>query len=349
MRLTKYYYSQKIRHAIKTGIAAVIAALLYHFLNLPNGYWAVITAIVIMQSNIDTGSIEKTLKLGVQRFIGTLSGGLIGFIVLLLFNPTYWEMLLLMFILILLGNFLTHFYKGFNLFGATATVVILLSHHQSITDNLAFLRIGEILVGVLVAIAVTVLIWPYRAHQHLATTKRKRYRILHDQLEQLAHYLHDRKLGASWESTQQSLMAQFEKDNLYISDTSGDIKRQAKQNAKLERSLLDSVLRLGRALKKVPEAFWQFSALKDALEKLILCQSKMALTINDECVQQSRLDHLNEKNIIMLKTFDDFRTYYKTSRTFAFDIEEIYRLFTCIQTTQTISRRLNVLADVCEE
>ena len=48
-------------------------------------------------------------------------------------------------------------------------------------------------------------------------------------------------------------------------------------------------------------------------------------------------------------SLDNFRTYYKTSRTFAFDIEEIYRLFTCIQTTQTINRRLNVLADVCEE
>ena len=91
-------------------------------------------------------SIEKTLKLGVQRFIGTLSGGLIGFIVLLFYHPVYWEILLWIFILILLGNFLTHYYEGFNLFGLTATIVILLSHHQSITNNLAFLRIGEILV-----------------------------------------------------------------------------------------------------------------------------------------------------------------------------------------------------------
>ena len=97
--LSQQYQSQQMRHAIKTSLAAVLAIIVYQYFHLPNGYWAVITAVVIMQSNIESGSYELTLKLALQRFVGTACGAVIGFVIIYFFYLSSWGMLLSVFLL----------------------------------------------------------------------------------------------------------------------------------------------------------------------------------------------------------------------------------------------------------
>ena len=46
-----------VRHAGRTAVAAIVTQLVVTALNLPQGYWAVITAVIVMQANIG-GSIR---------------------------------------------------------------------------------------------------------------------------------------------------------------------------------------------------------------------------------------------------------------------------------------------------
>ena len=45
-------YMPGLKHAIKTAIAAAASLYLAKFMKMPEGYWAAITAIIVMQSNV---------------------------------------------------------------------------------------------------------------------------------------------------------------------------------------------------------------------------------------------------------------------------------------------------------
>ena len=56
-----------------------------------------ITAIVVMQSTADTGSLESTLRLAWQRLIGTMTGAILALVIHVLFQPTYIELIFIIF------------------------------------------------------------------------------------------------------------------------------------------------------------------------------------------------------------------------------------------------------------
>jgi uncharacterized membrane protein YccC len=61
------------RQAVRMTVAAVLAYLGTAWFGLPEGYWAVITCLVIVQ-----GSLGATLDAGTSRAYGTVVGGLLG-------------------------------------------------------------------------------------------------------------------------------------------------------------------------------------------------------------------------------------------------------------------------------
>jgi uncharacterized membrane protein YccC len=61
------------RQAVRVTAAAVLAYLGTTWFGLPEGYWAVITCLVIVQ-----GSLGATLDAGISRAYGTVAGGVLG-------------------------------------------------------------------------------------------------------------------------------------------------------------------------------------------------------------------------------------------------------------------------------
>jgi uncharacterized membrane protein YccC len=57
----------ELRLALRTTLAGLITFALAELLNLPQGYWAVLTSVIIMQ-----GSVGGSLKAGIDRLIGSL-------------------------------------------------------------------------------------------------------------------------------------------------------------------------------------------------------------------------------------------------------------------------------------
>jgi uncharacterized membrane protein YccC len=62
-----------LKHSIRTAAAAVVSLLVARLFHLPETYWAAISTLIVMQSNLGAA-----LPISAQRFIGTAVGAILG-------------------------------------------------------------------------------------------------------------------------------------------------------------------------------------------------------------------------------------------------------------------------------
>jgi uncharacterized membrane protein YgaE (UPF0421/DUF939 family) len=145
----------RLKHAAKTGLAAVLAFYLARFLNLPESYWAAISAIIVMYSDV-----SRTVKASGQRMVGTAIGVSIGAAFAALFGQQLWAfgiaVTLTVVVCALLG-----FEDAGRLAGVAVAIVMLVSHPGR-PWIAAIHRFLEVSLGIVVAVAISVLIWPTR-------------------------------------------------------------------------------------------------------------------------------------------------------------------------------------------
>jgi uncharacterized membrane protein YgaE (UPF0421/DUF939 family) len=148
----------RLKHAAKTGLAAVLAYYLAHFLSLPESYWAAISAIIVMYSDL-----SKTLKASGQRLVGTAIGVSIGGAFAALFGQQLWAfgiaVTLTMLVCALLG-----FEDAARLAGVAVAIVMLVGHPGR-PWVAAIHRFLEVSFGIVIAVGISVLIWPARKPQ----------------------------------------------------------------------------------------------------------------------------------------------------------------------------------------
>lgn len=168
-----------VKHALKTAIAASVSLMLARMAGLDHGYWAVISAIIVMQSDLG-GSIQA----GLNRVAGTASGAVVGALSLHFFPPDPAMLALAVFLTILLCSYLTGLHTSFRV-GAITVAIVLLSGHEGQDPNiLALERFVEITLGVFCAVATAYLLWPARAGHKLRSTLSRALR------EDARHYRH---------------------------------------------------------------------------------------------------------------------------------------------------------------
>jgi uncharacterized membrane protein YccC len=155
----------ELRLAVRVTAAAVLAFALARLLGFAHAYWAVITAIIVMQT-----SVGGSLKAAVDRLIGTLAGALYGAVIAVLVpHATATGLALAMVAAIAPLAFLAAVRASFKAAPITAFIVLVPVSGQEIAP-LAFAldRILEISIGSLVGVASALFILPARAHQVLA-------------------------------------------------------------------------------------------------------------------------------------------------------------------------------------
>jgi uncharacterized membrane protein YccC len=62
-----------LKHSLRTAVAAVVSLLVARLFRLPETYWAAISTLIVMQSNLGAA-----LPISAQRFIGTAVGAILG-------------------------------------------------------------------------------------------------------------------------------------------------------------------------------------------------------------------------------------------------------------------------------
>jgi uncharacterized membrane protein YccC len=150
---------QILIHAAKTALAAALCWWLVLRLGLHDGYWGAISAIIVLQSNVGS-----TVTASRDRILGTLIGALFGF-AFSLFGSLPWNYVLAVLAgMIVCG--LLGLQNSSRLAGVTTTIVMLVQTTGP-RWSLALDRVGEVVLGIVVALAVTTLVFPDRARLRL--------------------------------------------------------------------------------------------------------------------------------------------------------------------------------------
>lgn len=153
LRATFSWESAVLRHALRVAVAGAAAVALTSHFHLARGYWMTLTVIIILQPYT-----SATFLRGVQRIVGTILGGVLAAVlVLTIHNPA------VMLALVFAGAavtvaFLRVNYALYSLF--LTPTFILLAELNAVDRHLVAIRIGNTLIGALLAYAAAWLLWP---------------------------------------------------------------------------------------------------------------------------------------------------------------------------------------------
>jgi uncharacterized membrane protein YccC len=157
-------HDPEFRLAFRVTIAAAIAFLLARLLQLPQGFWAVITAVIVIQ-----GSVGGSLKAALDRFVGTLAGAVTGAAVAIaLPHASTATLCLAIMVAVAPLALLAALKPGFRVAPVTALIMLLPASGLAVDPWIAaFDRVLEIAIGDIVGVAVALLVLPARAHANV--------------------------------------------------------------------------------------------------------------------------------------------------------------------------------------
>jgi hypothetical protein len=149
---------ESAKQAIKTAVAGVISLYLTNLFHLPQGYWAAITALIVMQSNVGA-----TLSASRTRLAGTAIGAVVGGFFMAMFGMNVLGFALAVAIAFFVCEVL-HLGESQRL--ATVTVAIIMLTGQAASGwIIAIHRFTEVALGILIALLVSLTLWPNHARR----------------------------------------------------------------------------------------------------------------------------------------------------------------------------------------
>lgn len=158
-RLLNWERRRLLIHAAKTALAAALCWWLAVHFGLADGYWGAISAIIVLQSNFGS-----TISASRDRIFGTVIGALLGFS-FGLFGALPWNYILAVLAAVIICGLLG-LRSSSRLAGVTITIIMLVqkggSHWRVALD-----RVFEVFLGIVVALAVSTLVFPDRARLRL--------------------------------------------------------------------------------------------------------------------------------------------------------------------------------------
>jgi uncharacterized membrane protein YccC len=158
-RILSWERQRLLIHAAKTALAAALCWWLALRFGWRDGYWGSISAIIVLQSNVGS-----TVNASRDRILGTLIGAVLGFS-FSLFGTLPWNYILAVLAAVIVCGLLG-LRSSSRLAGVTITIIMLVQKTGP-RWILALDRVGEVVLGIVVALAVTTLVFPDRARLRL--------------------------------------------------------------------------------------------------------------------------------------------------------------------------------------
>ncbi len=167
--------SDRLWLAARMLISATAAYALAQAFGLSQGYWAVLTTIIVTQT-----SVGGSLKAAIDRLVGSICGGLVGAAAALLL-PSHAPLVVGATLIAAVTPLavLTAFYPNFRIAPITA-IIVLMSTGAATLGPLGFAldRVLEITLGAVVGVVVSTLIAPARAYAQLRGAAAETARLL---------------------------------------------------------------------------------------------------------------------------------------------------------------------------
>src|SRR5271170_2512976 len=159
--------------------AGLLAYVLAELFALPQGYWAVFSAIIIMQASVG-GSVKATIDRLIGTIGGAVAGGAVGYFVP---HESVLSLGVALVIALLPLTFVAALRPNYRIAPLTAVIVLLTSGAQQLGPlGSAFYRILEITLGSFVGLGVSLVLLPARAHGLVISTAARAVRLLADLL-----------------------------------------------------------------------------------------------------------------------------------------------------------------------
>src|SRR4051794_28465066 len=178
-----FRHGPKAVQALRMTTSSLAAFALAQALALPQGFWAVITALIVTQSNVG-----GSLKAALDRFIGSVFGAVYGSAVAFAIPHEHGlSRATALVVAVAPLSFMAALSAGFRVAPITA-IIVLLSATGSTLGPFGFAvdRVLEVGLGCAVGLLVSVLIVPARASRLVLETAAQVMRLLAEQLEALA-------------------------------------------------------------------------------------------------------------------------------------------------------------------
>ena len=141
--------------AAKTALASALCWWLALRFGLHDGYWGAISAIIVLQSNVGS-----TVSASRDRLLGTLMGALLGF-ACSVFGAPPWNYILAILLAVVVCGLLG--WRNSSRLACVTITIIMLVPLPGPRWSLALDRVGEVLLGIVVALLVSTLVFPDRA------------------------------------------------------------------------------------------------------------------------------------------------------------------------------------------
>src|SRR6202453_1766097 len=141
--------------AAKTALVAALCWWLASLFGLHDGYWGSISAIIVLQSNVGA-----TVTASRDRLLGTFMGAAFGF-ACSVFGAPPWNYILAVILAIVVCGLLS--LRHSSRLAAVTITIIMLVPKSGPRWELALDRVGEVLLGIVVALLVSTLVFPDRA------------------------------------------------------------------------------------------------------------------------------------------------------------------------------------------
>lgn len=137
------------QQSLRTAMAAALAYWLTELLHLPGGYWAAISAIVVMQSEVGA-----TVLASRDRFAGTIMGALVGWLTAMVWHHSIFVFALAVLVVMMLCSLLN--YKNAGRLGGVTIAIIVLAPQFGPVWKVAVERFLEVSVGIIVSLGVAI-------------------------------------------------------------------------------------------------------------------------------------------------------------------------------------------------
>lgn len=148
-----------LRQAIRVTIGSLIAFAAYRALGFQQGYWAVLTVIIVLQ-----GSIGGTLGAALDRLLGTVAGAVLGGIGILVAPHTPVGTGVAMAIVLLATALAAAVRPQLRIAPVTAAILFLSPRTDPSVGSFVLARVGEIALGGVIGVATSLLVLPARSH-----------------------------------------------------------------------------------------------------------------------------------------------------------------------------------------
>jgi uncharacterized membrane protein YccC len=150
--------AKSAKQAVKTAVAGLISVYITDLFHFKQGYWAAITALIVMQSNVGA-----TLNASRTRLAGTAVGALVGGLFVALFGTNLLGFALAVTIAFLACDWLS-LPDSQRLATVTVAIIMLIPGTNS-AWVIALHRFSEVALGILIALLVSLTLWPNHARR----------------------------------------------------------------------------------------------------------------------------------------------------------------------------------------